>query len=124
MVLLGEAVFGGWFPISAKNYHIAFIWRPLVIWLAFRMSQRETATGILILSTIAIWGTLRNFGPFVMETENQSLLIFQAATAVLAVTALALAAGMAERRSAEEGLTKEQSLVESSNRTKDKLISI
>ena len=124
MVLLGEAVFGGWFPISAKNYPIAFICGPLVIWLAFRMSQRETATGILILSAIAIWGTLRNFGPFVMETENQSLLILQAATAVLAVTALALAAGMAERRSAEEALTKEKSLVESANRTKDNFLAM
>src|SRR6266700_6745462 len=124
IMVLGEAVFGGWFPISAKNYPIAFICGPVVIWLAFRMSQRETATGIFILSTIAIWGTLRNFGPFVMETENQSLLILQAATAVLAITALALAAGMAERRRAEEALTKEKSLVESANRTKDNFLAM
>ena len=119
LMLLGEAVFGGWFPISAKNYPIAFICGPVVIWLAFRMSQRETATGIFILSAIAIWGTLHNFGPFVMETENQSLLILQTATAVLAITALALAAAMTERRRAEEALTKEKSLVESANRTKE-----
>jgi signal transduction histidine kinase/ActR/RegA family two-component response regulator len=124
LIVLGEAVFGGWFPISAKNYPIAFICGPVVIWLAFRMSQRETATGIFILSVIAIWGTLRNFGPFVMETENQSLLILQAATAVLAITALALAAGMAERRRAEEALTKEKSLVESANRTKDNFLAM
>ena len=124
LIVLGEAVFGGWFPISAKNYPIAFICGPVVIWLAFRMSQRETATGIFILSAIAIWGTLRNFGPFVMETENQSLLILQTATSVLAVTALALAAGMAERRRAEEALTKEKSLVESANRTKDNFLAM
>src|SRR5438094_5268615 len=124
LMLLGEAVFGGWFPISAKNYPIAFICGPVVIWLAFRMSQRETATGIFILSAIAIWGTLRNFGPFVMETENQSLLILQAATAVLAITALALAAGMAERRSAEATLENQKLLVESANRTKDKFLAM
>jgi len=124
LILLGEAVFGGWFPISAKNYPIAFICGPVVIWLAFRMSQRETATGIFILSAIAIWGTLHNFGPFVMETENQSLLILQTATAVLAITALALAAEMAERRRAEEALTKEKSLVESANRTKDNFLAM
>ncbi len=124
LILLGEAVFGGWFPISAKNYPIAFICGPVVIWMAFRMSPRETATGIFILSTIAIWGTLHSFGPFVMETENQSLLILQAATAVLAITALALAAGMAERRRAEEALTKEKSLVESANRTKDNFLAM
>jgi len=124
LMLLGEAVFGGWFPISAKNYPIAFICGPVVIWLAFRMSQRETATGIFILSAIAIWGTLHNFGPFVMETENQSLLILQTATAVLAITALALAAAMTERRRAEEALTKEKSLVESANRTKENFLAM
>ena len=124
LIMLGEAVFGGWFSISAKNYPIAFICGPVLIWLAFRMSQRETATGTFILSAIAIWGTLHNFGPFVMETENQSLLILQTATAVLAITALALAAGMAERRRAEEALTKEKSLVESANRTKDNFLAM
>ncbi|PYK81389.1 MAG: hypothetical protein DME37_05445, partial [Verrucomicrobia bacterium] len=119
-----EAVFGGWFSISAKNYPIAFICGPVLIWLAFRMSQRETATGTFILSAIAIWGTLHNFGPFVMETENQSLLILQTATAVLAITALALAAGMAERRRAEEALTKEKSLVEAANQTKDNFLAM
>src|SRR5438309_1675776 len=69
LIVLGEAVFGGWFSISAKNYPIAFICGPVLIWLAFRMSQRETATGTFILSAIAIWGTLHNFGPFVMETR-------------------------------------------------------
>src|SRR5437870_6396294 len=96
LLMLGEAVFGGWFPITARNYPISFICGPIVIWMAFRFTQRETATGIFVLSAIAIWGTLRGFGPFVMATENQSLLIAQTFTAVLVITALALAAGMAE----------------------------
>jgi integral membrane sensor domain MASE1 len=103
LLALGEIVFGGWFPISAKNYPIVFICGAIVIWTAFRFTQRETATGIFILSALAIWGTRHNFGPFVMETENQSLLIMQSSTAVLIITAMALAAGMAERRRAEAG---------------------
>src|SRR6266550_85927 len=67
-----EAFFGGWLTISAKDYPIAFICGGIVIWTAFRFTQRETATGIFILSAIAIWGTLHGFGPFVRETENQS----------------------------------------------------
>ena len=55
LVILGEVVFGGWFPISANNYPISFICGPIVIWTAFRFSQRETATGIFILSAIAVW---------------------------------------------------------------------
>src|SRR6266568_1758458 len=77
LFVLSEAVFGGWLAISARNYPIAFICGPIVIWTAFRFTQRETATGIFILSAIAIWGTLHGFGPFAAETENQSLLALQ-----------------------------------------------
>jgi two-component system sensor kinase FixL len=104
LVVLSEAVFGGWLTISARNYPIAFICGAIVIWTAFRFTQRETATGIFILSAIAIWGTLHGFGPFVGETENQSLLALQSWTAVLTITAMALSAGVAERRRADEAL--------------------
>ena len=104
LFILSEVVFGGWLTISARNYPIAFISVPIVIWTAFRFTQRETATGIFILSAIAIWGTLHGFGPFVGETENQSLLALQSWTAVFTITAMALSAGMAERGRAEEAL--------------------
>jgi signal transduction histidine kinase len=119
LVLLSSIVFGGWLEISSRNYPIAFICGPVVIWMAFRFTQRETATGIFILSAIAVWGTLRGFGPFVGETENQSLLALQSWTAVLAITAMALSAGMAERRRIEEELQQQKSVVETANRTKD-----
>src|SRR5882724_1457437 len=102
--ILSEAVFGGWLTISARNYPIAFICGPIVVWTAFRFTQRETATGIFILSAIAIWGTLHGFGPFVGETENQSLLALQSWAAVLTITAMALSAGVAERGRADEAL--------------------
>ena len=104
LFVLSEAVFCGWLTISARNYPIAFISLPIVIWTAFRFTQRETATGIFILSAIAIWGTMHGFGPFAGETENQSLLALQSWTAVLAITAMALSAGMAERGRAAEAL--------------------
>src|SRR5713101_7210914 len=68
LFVLSEAVFGGWLTISARNYPIAFSCGAIVIWTAFRFTQRETATGIFILSAIAIWGTLHGFGPFAEET--------------------------------------------------------
>ncbi|MDQ2824758.1 MAG: MASE1 domain-containing protein, partial [Verrucomicrobiota bacterium] len=124
LVVLGEVVFGGWFPISANNYPISFICGPIVIWTAFRFSRRETATGIFILSAIAIWGTLHGFGPFVMETANHSLLILQTSTAVMTVTALALAAGMAERRRAQAAIEEQKATVEAANRTKDNFLAM
>jgi signal transduction histidine kinase/ActR/RegA family two-component response regulator len=124
LLVLGETVFGGWFPISAQNYPISFICGPVVLWTAFRFAQRETATGIFVLSAIAIWGTVHGFGPFVMETENQSLLILQTSTAVLTITAMALAAAMAERRRAEAAITQQKAAVEAANRTKDNFLAM
>src|SRR5438067_2486745 len=124
LVVLSEAVFGGWLTISARNYPIAFICGPIVIWTAFRFTQRETSTGIFILSAIAIWGTLHGFGPFVRETENQSLLALQSWTAVLTITAMALSAGMAERRRAEEALLQQKAIVEAADRTKDHFLAM
>src|SRR6266513_351977 len=124
LFVLSEVVFGGWLTISARNYPIAFICGPIVIWTAFRFTQRETATGIFILSAIAIWGTLHGFGPFVPETENQSLLALQSWTAVLTITAMALSAGMAQRRRAEEALQQQKAIVEAADRTKDHFLAM
>src|SRR5436309_11631941 len=67
---------------------------------------------------------MRGFGPFIMETQNQSLLIVQTSTAVLAITALALAAGMTERRRAEAAITQQKAAVEAANRTKDNFLAM
>jgi signal transduction histidine kinase len=124
LVLLSGVVFCGGFEVSVRNYPIAFICGPIVIWTAFRFTQRETATGIFILSAIAVWGTLHGFGPFVRETENQSLLALQWWTAVLTITAMALSAGMAERRRIEEELQQQKAIVETANRTKDHFLAM
>src|SRR5213596_1586832 len=124
LVLLSAVVFGGWPVVSARNYPIVLICGPVVIWTAFRFTQRETATGIFILSAIAVWGTLHGFGPFVRETENQSLLAVQWWTAVLSITAMALSAGMAERRRVEEELQQQKVVVETANRTQDHFVAI
>ena len=124
LLIVAEISFGGWFPISAKHYPISFLYGPFLVWLAFRFTPRETATGIFILASIGIWGTLHGLGPFVLETENQSLIILQTRTAVLAITAMALAAGMAERRRAEAAIEQQRAEVEAANRTKDNFLAM
>jgi signal transduction histidine kinase len=121
---LGQLVFGGWLPLSSRNYPIASVFGPIVIWTAFRFTQRETATGIFILSALAVWGTLHGYGPFALENANESLLTLQASTAILIITAMALAAGMAERRRAESALEQQRATVEAANRTKDNFLAM
>jgi len=122
--MLAETVFGGWFPISARNYPISFICGPIVIWTEFRFTPRETATGIFVLSAIAIWGTLHGFGPFILQTENQSLLMLQSWTAALTITAMAIAAAIAERNRAQAAIEQQKETVEAANRTKDNFLAM
>jgi len=101
LIFIGLVVFGGVFPAGAKNYPLEFLCIPLLLWAAFRFGARETATAILLLSVIAIRGTLQGFGPFARATQNESLLLLQAFIAVIAVTKLIVAAVVAERRRME-----------------------
>ena len=104
LALLASPVFAGWFKISSCNYPITLICGPIVIWTALRFTQRETATGIFLVFGIAVWGTLHGFGPFVKETENESLIALQFWIGVLTITAMALSAGMTDRKHHEEAL--------------------
>ena len=114
LVLVGLAVFGGVLPITIETYPLAFLCIPILVWTAFRFGPRETATAMLLLSGIAIWGTLSGFGPFARETQNASLLLLQSFMGVMAVMTLALAAGVSERRRAEEARAYVASIVDSS----------
>src|SRR5947208_1543582 len=124
LVLLAETVFGGWFAISAGNYPISFICGPIVICTAFRFTPRETATGVFVLSAVAIWGTRHGFGPFILQTENQSLLMLQSWTAALTITAMAIAAAIAERNRAQAAIEQQKEAVEAANRTKDNFLAM
>jgi signal transduction histidine kinase len=124
LAILSEVVFGGWLAISVLNYPIAFILGPVIVWTSFRLSARETATGIFVLAAIAIWGTLQRYGPFVRQNPNDSLLILQGFNILTTITALALAAGMSERRRAEAAIEQQRATVEAANRTKDNFLAM
>ncbi|HEY4484839.1 MAG TPA: MASE1 domain-containing protein, partial [Nitrospiria bacterium] len=104
LVLVGLIVFGGFFPSDIKNYPLEFACFPFLVWMAYRFGQREAATGVFMLSGVAIWGTLLGFGPFVRETPNESLLLLQAFMGVIAVMINAMAAIISGQKRAEEAL--------------------
>ncbi|HMH43171.1 MAG TPA: MASE1 domain-containing protein, partial [Pyrinomonadaceae bacterium] len=73
---------------------------PLLVWAAFRFGPRGVSTAMLPLSAIAIWGTIHRYGAFSDYGPNEALLFLQAYVANLAITALALAAIVTERKHA------------------------
>lgn len=104
VAVAGGAVFNGLFSPWIRDYPIEFLCIPPLVLAAFRFGQREAATCIALLSGIAIWGTLRGFGPFVRETPNESLLLLQAFMGTMVLLVLPLGALIAERRRAERAL--------------------
>lgn len=104
LAFAGLLVFGGYFPSRVKTYPLEFLCIPFLLWAAIRFARREAASAVLLLSGIAVWGTLRGFGPFARESQNESLLLLQAFMGVVSVMTLTLAAEVSERRQVEEQL--------------------
>jgi diguanylate cyclase (GGDEF)-like protein len=102
LILIGQIVFWGLLFSGPRNYPLEYLCVPFLVWAALRFGQREAATATLLLSGIAVWGTLHGLGPFVVGSRNVSLLLLQAFMGIVAVMTLALAALSAERKSAEE----------------------
>jgi len=104
LCLVALVVFQSGLAMTGPNYPLGFLTLSILIWVAVRLGPRETTTAVLLCVGIAIWGTLRGSGPFARGSANETLLLLQAFMAVIAVTALALAVGVSERRRAEQAL--------------------
>ncbi|HJU04177.1 MAG TPA: MASE1 domain-containing protein [Nitrospiraceae bacterium] len=101
LVVVGQALFGGWWPFQDTRYPVDFLAIPILAWIALRFGPRETATASFLLSMLAVWGTLRGLGPFAPHPPNESLLLLQAFMSVVGLMALALSASAVERRQLE-----------------------
>ena len=104
VVLVGVIVFGGVLPWGRHNYPLEFLCMPLLIWAAFRFGPREVATAMVVLSAIAISGTMHGFGPFFRESQNESILLLQAFMGITAVISMALAVLVSQHAHVEEQL--------------------
>jgi len=91
---------------------IAYATYPFLIWAAFRFEQREVVTCVLIITTISVWGTIHDRGPFTHGGLDERLVVLDTFTAVTVVTALLLGAVTAERRRSQERLRRARNEME------------
>jgi signal transduction histidine kinase len=109
-ILLAVLAIATWFVFSSLPpsgvFHQAMIYFifPFIIWAALRFEPRGATIATALVSGIAIWGTSHGMGPFSLESKNDSLVLLQAFMAVVALTALILAAATSERRQATNAL--------------------
>jgi diguanylate cyclase (GGDEF)-like protein len=91
VLLIGLIVFCG-FPAELRGYPLELLCVPVLLWAAFRLGRRAASAGILMLSSLAVYGTLSGDGPFFRSTPTDSLLMVMAFMSLTAVMTLALAA--------------------------------
>jgi diguanylate cyclase (GGDEF)-like protein len=103
-MVVGQLVFGGVAPSWGAPLPLEFLSLPLLLWAGVRFTPREAATTTLLLSGIAVRGTLHGLGPFMRVGTNDSLLLAQSFMVVSAASTLVLAAVVAERRRATKQL--------------------
>jgi PAS domain S-box-containing protein len=103
-------VFAGGHSGVNTDHPLEYVIFPFGIWAALRLGQRGSTTVTLVASVIAIWGTRSGHGPFSRSMMAESLVLLQCFLAVVAVTSLLLAAGLAERDHAERRRAADQAV--------------
>ncbi|WP_414622493.1 MASE1 domain-containing protein [Calothrix sp. CCY 0018] len=105
-LLIISFIFISWIAFG-QGYPLEYMMIPLLIWSAFRFGERESTILVVIVSGIAVFGTVRGFGSFAkLGSVNQSLLLLQSFICVIAVTTYVLCAVINENRQAQIKLKK------------------
>jgi integral membrane sensor domain MASE1 len=91
----GLIVFCG-FPFQLRGYPLEMACFVVLLWPAFRLGRRAASLGLMVLTFIAMYGTLTNNGPFASAMPTTSLMMVMSYMSLLAVLVLSLAALAAE----------------------------
>ncbi|MFL0801607.1 MAG: EAL domain-containing protein [Agarilytica sp.] len=90
-------IFTPWFTFGASRSPSSFIFLPLAIWSAYRFLHRGATLFSISVSAIAIIGTIKGYGPFIVESVNSSLLLLQSFMGLLSISVLLLASSVKEK---------------------------
>jgi signal transduction histidine kinase len=104
LVIVSVKIFGA--PeLDAGRYYVApLAVFPFLIWASLRFRQLGASLVTLVFSLVAVWGASHGTGPFMTGESLPDLVQWCAFTIVVAVTALVLAASVAEQQRAQAEL--------------------
>jgi PAS domain S-box-containing protein len=77
---------------------------PLLVWAALRFGLGGMSTFILVITMIAIWGTMQGRGPFLSQSPSENALALQLFILVAASPLLLLAVAIEDERRSKEAL--------------------
>lgn len=78
-----------------------FLIIPFLLWLSFRFNLQTTLAGILFSALSAIYLTIQDQGPFVLDSNENSILILQIFISVISITSIILSSTVYERLEAQ-----------------------
>ena len=100
-----------WFVFCSRTraasirYPLEYLPYPLIVWASLRFGQRGAAIAHFLTAIFAVWGLMRDSGPFIdRATDIPQIFSLQAFIGVMVITGLVLASTVAERRQAEASL--------------------
>jgi diguanylate cyclase (GGDEF)-like protein len=105
------AVFANLLPFHDQHYPLEILCVPFLMWAAFRLGRRESATVVAVLAIMAGVATSWEHGPFVRDTRSESFMLLQIHVCIWAVMSLSLAAVVSEHAHAER-LAKTQAVTD------------
>ncbi len=77
---------------------------PLLIWAALRFGLGGISVSMLIMTSLAIWGTMHGHGPFLAQTPAENALALQLFLLVTATPLMLLAVVIDEERRSQDAL--------------------
>ena len=77
---------------------------PLLIWAALRFGLGGMSACMLVITVLAIWGTMRGRGPFLTQTPEENAVALQLFLLMAATPLMFLAVAISEERRSKEAL--------------------
>jgi PAS domain S-box-containing protein len=77
---------------------------PLLMWAALRFGLGGTCASVLVITMLAIWGTMQGRGPFLTQTPAENALALQLFILMAATPVILLAVAIEDERRSKEAL--------------------
>lgn len=104
LIISTKISFFSWYVYGLASYPWAYLPYPFLVWASLRFGQRGATTGTFIITILSISSLLDGRGPFISNTEQESLILVGTYLSILAISNMLLASLVSERLSVEEAL--------------------
>ena len=108
VVALSAIVYFGWQSLRDPQYLLAFIVLPCVVWIAFRFRPPGVALTAAFVSAMAVGAMSQGGTTLASGLTQEAFLLFQAYSALVCITGLALSAAITGQKRAEKAVRAEK----------------